>query len=86
LVDDVECEAQVELLVRYGNDLFSDHDHQKWDAAPLIGLDALRFRIRGALASLRARLDAMERSATKAPRMTPALPNRRSVSFQLETD
>jgi hypothetical protein len=82
----VECEAQVELLLRYGNDLFSDHAHHKWDAAPLIGVDVLRFRIRGALASLRARLDAMERAATKTPRMTPALPDRASVPFQLESD
>ena len=86
LVDDMECEAQIALLVRYGNDLFSDHDHQKWDAAPLIGVDALRFRIRGALASLRARLDAMERAATKAPPMTPELPDRESVPYQLDSD
>jgi hypothetical protein len=64
LADDLECQAELELLVRYGNDLFSNHDHQKWDAAPLIGVDALRLRIRGGLASVRARLDAMERSAT----------------------
>ena len=68
----------------YANDLFSDHDYKKWDAAPLIGVDALR--IRGALASLRARLDAMERAATKATSMTPALPSRGSVPFQLESD
>jgi hypothetical protein len=75
LADDVECQAQIDLLVQYGNDLFSDHDHQKWEAAPLIGVDALRFRIRGALASLRARLDAMARSTTKNPRVASALPN-----------
>src|SRR5687767_5145229 len=75
LADDAQCQAQVELLVQYGNDLFSDHDHQKWDAAPLIGVDVLRFKIRGALASLRARLSAMESSTTRTPRVTTALPN-----------
>jgi hypothetical protein len=68
----------------YANDLFSDHDYKKWDAAPLIGVDALR--IRGALASLRARLDAMDRAATKAPRMTPARPNPGGACFQLGSD
>jgi hypothetical protein len=67
LADDAQCQAQVELLVQYGDDLFSDHDHQKWDAAPLIGVDVLRFRIRGALVSLRARLSAMECPTTKNP-------------------
>jgi hypothetical protein len=63
--EDDECRVQVERLQRFAADLFSDHDHHKWDAAPLVGVDALRFRIRGAVASLRARLVTLERAKAK---------------------
>ena len=65
MVDDRDCQGQIDLLVQYAKDLYSDQDHNRWDVGPLIGVDILRVKITKVLGSLRARLNAIERAQSK---------------------
>jgi len=57
LVDDADCQAQIDLLVQFAKDLYSDRGHQRWDLGPVFGVDILRRKIRMTLVSLGARLN-----------------------------
>jgi hypothetical protein len=52
LVDDAECQEQIDLLVQHSKALYSDGGHD--------GVEAVRGRIRTALGALRARLHTLE--------------------------
>lgn len=60
LVDDHECHVQIDLLVQYAKDLFSDRGHRRWDLGPVFGVDILRRKIGVALGALGARLNGLE--------------------------
>jgi hypothetical protein len=52
LSDDAECHEQIDLLVQYAKDLYSEGERE--------GVDALKGKIRATLGSFRARLNALE--------------------------
>ncbi len=52
LVDDAECQAQIDLLVQHAKELYSDGDAGR--------VEAVRGKIRGALHALQTRLRALE--------------------------
>jgi hypothetical protein len=54
-----ECHEQIDLLVQYAKDLYSDQDHHRWDVGPVFGSDILRRKIRMVLAGFRARLEGL---------------------------
>lgn len=55
-----ECRDQIELLLRYAKDLYSDCGHHRWDIGPLLGADILRRKIRMTLSACRARVNGLE--------------------------
>jgi hypothetical protein len=57
LADDGACHQQVDLLVQYAKDLYSERDHDR--------VDVLRGRIRTVLSAFRARLNGLERGYGK---------------------
>ena len=61
LVNDAEYHEQIDLLVQYAKELYSDDAHHRWDVGPVFGADILRRKIRMVLAAFRARLDGAER-------------------------
>lgn len=52
LTDDVECHRQIDLLVQYAKDLYSEQEAED--------VDALRGKIRTALSAFRARLHGLQ--------------------------
>jgi hypothetical protein len=60
VVDDGECQQQIDLLVQYAKDLYSDRGHQRWDVGPVFGADILRRKIRMMLSACRVRLNGIE--------------------------
>src|SRR5262245_37331089 len=52
-----ECHEQIDLLVQYAKDLYSDQEHHRWDVGPVFGADILRRKIRMVLAAFRGRLE-----------------------------
>jgi hypothetical protein len=64
-VDDGECQEQLDLLVQYAKDLYSDDAHRRWDIGPVFGVDILRRKIRTLLGSFRVRLQGIERGYGK---------------------
>lgn len=68
VVDDGDCQEQIDLLLQYAKDLFSEHDHHRWDVGPLIGVDILRRKISKVLNSFSARLNVIERTHSKRRR------------------
>lgn len=64
-VDDGECQAHIDLLLQYAKDLYSDHDHHRWNVGPVFGVDLLRRKIAMALSALRVRLEGPERGYGK---------------------
>lgn len=64
-VDDSECQDQLDLLVRYAKDLYSDEAHKRWDIGPVFGVDILRRKIRTVISLCRARLLGIERGYGK---------------------
>jgi len=58
--------AQIGLLVRYAQDLYSDRAHHRWDIGPVFGADILRRKIRMTLSACRAQLH-RSRLASRAP-------------------
>jgi hypothetical protein len=61
LIEEPECHEQIDLLVQYAKDLYSDEAHHRWNVGPVFGADILRRKIRMVLAAFRARLDGVER-------------------------
>lgn len=64
-IEDSECQAQLDLLVQYAKDLYSDEDHKRWDIGPVFGVDILRRKIRMLISSFRTRLLGIERGYGK---------------------
>ena len=64
-IDDTECQLQLDLLVQYAKDLYSEERHKRWDVGPLFGVDILRRKIRMTLSSFRTRLLGIERGYGK---------------------
>ena len=57
LVDDAECQEQIDLLVQYAKDLYSEGERDR--------VDPLQGKIRAALDSFRVRLTGLERGYGK---------------------
>jgi hypothetical protein len=57
VANEPECHEQIDLLVQYAKDLYSDHDHHRWDVGPVFGADILRRKIRMVVTAFRARLE-----------------------------
>ena len=57
LAHDAECHEQIDLLVQYAKNLYSERDHDR--------VDVLRDKIRAALSAFRARLNGLERGYGK---------------------
>src|SRR5688572_15228972 len=55
LTQDRGCHRELDLLVQYAKDLYSDYGHQRWDIGPVFGADILRRKIRLGLSACRAR-------------------------------
>lgn len=60
-----DCQRQLDLVVQYAKELYSDNEHHRWDVGPVLGADILRRKIRAALGALRARLNSVERGYGK---------------------
>jgi len=60
LLDDADCQSQIDLLVQYAKDLYSDRGHHRWNLGPVFGVDILRRKIRMTLVTLGARLNGVE--------------------------
>jgi len=65
VANDADCQQQLDRLVQYAKDLYSDNDHHRWDVGPVFGADILRRKIRAALGAIRARLNSVERGYGK---------------------
>ena len=65
VANDADCQQQLDHLVQYAKDLYSDDGHHRWDVGPVFGADILRRKIRAALGALRARLNSIERGYGK---------------------
>ena len=65
VANDADCQQQLDRLVQYAKDLYSDNEHRRWDVGPVFGTDILRRKIRAALGALRARLNSVERGYGK---------------------
>jgi hypothetical protein len=65
LVDDPESQEQIDLLVQYAKDLYSDEAHRGWDLGPVFGVDILRRKITLLLNAFRDRLGGTERGYGK---------------------
>ena len=58
LAEDDESRQQLDLLLTYATDLFSDQAHLRWAIGPLFGVDVLRRKISRTLAALGSQPDA----------------------------
>ena len=65
IAKDPEYQEQIDLLLQYAKNLYSDRDHHRWDVGPVFGVDVLRRKIRMVLGAARARLSGIDRGYGK---------------------
>ena len=60
VVRDPECQQQIDFLIQFAKDLYSDRAHHRWDIGPVFGADILRRKIRSSLRACRERMNVLE--------------------------